>query len=109
MPGNDLADMAVIENRTFDEISIGDSATIVHTLSRADIELFAVVSGDLDPAHLDEQYAAANLFHHVIAHGMWGGALVSAVLGTRLPDRARSISGRIFASAIRSVWATRSP
>ena len=74
-----------IENRTFDEIPLGASATLVRKLSKADIELFAIVSGDINPAHLDDGYAAANLFHHVVAHGMWGGALISAVLGNELP------------------------
>jgi phosphate acetyltransferase len=76
---------SLIENRTFDEITIGESASIVHRLTRADIELFAVMSGDVNPAHLDEQFAARSLFHHVVAHGMWSGALFSAVLGTKLP------------------------
>ena len=75
----------VIENRTFDEITVGDSASLTRTLSRDDIALFAVVSGDVNPAHLDERYAEGSMFHRIIAHGMWGGALVSAVLGTRLP------------------------
>lgn len=74
-----------IENRTFDDIAVGDSATLVRELSKADIELFAIVSGDINPAHLDDAYAASDLFHHVVAHGMWGGALISAVLGTELP------------------------
>ena len=47
-----------IENRTFDEIEVGESATLDRTLSRADIELFAVMSGDVNPAHLDEEYAS---------------------------------------------------
>jgi len=75
----------VIENRTFDEIIIGASASLSRTLSRDDIALFAVISGDVNPAHLDEPYAEASMFHRIIGHGMWGGALVSAVLGTRLP------------------------
>jgi phosphate acetyltransferase len=74
-----------IENRTFDEIQIGDSASVVHRLTRADIELFAVMSGDVNPEHLDERFAARTLFRHVVAHGMWSGALFSAVLGTKLP------------------------
>ena len=74
-----------IENKTFDEIAIGDSASLVRTLSKDDIALFAVMSGDVNPAHLDVQYAEASMFHRIIGHGMWGGALVSAVLGTRLP------------------------
>jgi len=74
-----------IENRTFDEIKIGDRATLTRTLSKSDIELFAVMSGDVNPAHLDEEYARSDIFHKIIAHGMWGGALISTVLGTMLP------------------------
>jgi phosphotransacetylase/acyl dehydratase len=75
----------VIENRTFDEIAIGDSASLSRTLSKDDIALFAVMSGDVNPAHLDEPYAEASMFHRIIGHGMWGGSLISTVLGTRLP------------------------
>ena len=74
-----------IENRTFDEIAVGESASLTRTLSKDDIALFAVMSGDVNPAHLDERYAETSMFHRIIAHGMWGGALVSAVLGTQLP------------------------
>ena len=77
--------MKFIENRTFDEIKVGDSAELTRTLKREDIELFAVMSGDVNPAHMDEEYASSDMFHKVIAHGMWGGALISAVLGTELP------------------------
>src|SRR5579884_4006472 len=75
----------IIENRTFDEMSVGDTASLVHRLTRADIELFAVMSGDVNPAHLDDEFAARGLFRHVVAHGMWSGALLSAVMGTKLP------------------------
>lgn len=75
----------LIENRTLDELAVGDSAEMVRVLEMSDIELFAVMSGDVNPAHLDAAYADETQFHHVIAHGMWGGALISAVLGTRLP------------------------
>lgn len=77
--------MSRIENRTFSELQIGDSASIVRTLTQRDIELFAVMSGDVNPAHVDEEFAKSDMFHHVIAHGMWGGALISTVLGTQLP------------------------
>ncbi len=77
--------MKYLENRTFDEIAIGDSASMSRTLSQKDIELFAVMSGDVNPAHLDKEYARNEIFHKVIAHGMWGGALISSVLGTTLP------------------------
>lgn len=77
--------MQFIENKTFDEIEVGQTAELVRTLKREDIELFAVMSGDVNPAHVDEEFARSDLFHKVIAHGMWGGALISAVLGTELP------------------------
>src|SRR5262249_12306625 len=77
--------MDMIENRTFDEIAIGDSASLTRTLSKEDIELFAFMSGDVNPAHGDEAFARSGLFHEIIAHGMWGGALISTLLGTKLP------------------------
>ena len=78
------SDLDVIRNRTFDEIRIGDRASIERTLTAADIQLFAALSGDVNPRHLDAELAAAT-GEGVIAHGMWGAALISAVLGTRLP------------------------
>ena len=80
-----MTDKDMIENRTFDEIAVGDSASLVRTLSREDIQLFALVSGDVNPAHLDAEFARGDVFRRVIAHGMWGGGLISAVLGTLLP------------------------
>jgi phosphate acetyltransferase/phosphate butyryltransferase len=77
--------MDTIRNRTFDELRVGDSASLSRTLTRADIDLFAVMSGDVNPAHVDEDYARSDMFHKVIAHGMWSGALISTVLGTQLP------------------------
>ena len=76
---------AMIENVTFEEIRIGQQASLSRRLTMSDIELFATVSGDINPAHLDEEYAADSLFHKVIGHGMWSGSLISAVLGTLLP------------------------
>ncbi|WP_264656870.1 bifunctional enoyl-CoA hydratase/phosphate acetyltransferase [Azospirillum canadense] len=75
----------MIENVTFEEIRIGQQASLSRRLTMSDIELFATVSGDINPAHLDEEYAADSLFHKVIGHGMWSGSLISAVLGTLLP------------------------
>ena len=75
----------IVENTTYDELSIGQSATLTRTLALNDIRAFAAVSGDTNPAHLDPAYANQTLFHGVIGHGMWGGALISAVLGTQFP------------------------
>jgi acyl dehydratase len=75
----------VIENRTFDELEIGETAALERTLGWEDIELFAVMSGDVNPAHVDEEYARSDRFHAIVGHGMWGGSLISTLLGTRLP------------------------
>ena len=74
-----------LENHTFDELRIGQKAGLSRTLSKEDIDLFAVMSGDVNPAHLDEVYANNTIFQGVIGHGMWPGALISTVLGTLLP------------------------
>lgn len=74
-----------IENRTFDELVIGDTASLSHTVTQRDIDLFATVTGDVNPAHVDPDYAGTDMFHHVIIHGMWGAGLISAAIGTKLP------------------------
>ncbi|MDB5683633.1 MAG: phosphate acetyltransferase [Sphingomonas bacterium] len=75
----------LIENRTFDEIRVGESASVTRTLTERDIQLFALVSGDVNPAHMDRAFAEDDIFHKVIAHGLWGGGMISSVLGTELP------------------------
>lgn len=86
----------LIENKTFDEIQVGDSSQISHTLTSKDIQLFAIMSGDVNPAHLDEEYARSDMFHKIIAHGMWGGSLISTVLGTQLPGPGTIYVGQTF-------------
>jgi phosphate acetyltransferase len=82
-PGKDQP--AIIENRTYDEIAVGDSATIERTLEHQDIQLFAIASGDVNPTHLDEQFARDCGLRAVTGHGMWSAGLLSAVLGVRFP------------------------
>ena len=77
--------MESIENKTFVEIKLGDTASLVRTLTHKDIELFAVMSGDVNPTHLDDAFAKSDMFQEVVAHGMWSGALISTLLGTQLP------------------------
>lgn len=74
-----------LENHPFSEIRVGDGATLVRVVSQRDIQLFAAVSGDANPAHVDAAYARSSRFHGIIAHGMLGGSLISTVLGTRFP------------------------
>lgn len=77
--------MEYIENQTFDEIDIGQTASLQRVLTKDDILLFAAVSGDVNPAHVDEEFARSEIFQKIIAHGMWGASLISTVLGTVLP------------------------
>ncbi|PMS36675.1 phosphate butyryltransferase [Trinickia symbiotica] len=75
----------LIHNRPFDDLTIGESATLTRTAERDDIALFTTISGDLDPAHLDAAHAADNSSGHVVVYGTWTVALVSAVLASKLP------------------------
>ncbi len=77
----------ITENHTFDEIKLGDSASITRTLTRDDIALFAALSGDANPTH-------AGALGLLTAHSMWGGALASAVLGTKLPGPGTVYAGQ---------------
>ena len=77
--------MNTITNRTFDEISVGDRCERHHTVTEQDLILFAAVSGDHNPLHLDAAYAATTQFKGQIAHGMFTGALISAALATVMP------------------------
>ena len=74
-----------LENRTFGELAVGDTASLVRLVNGDDIKLFAAMSGDVNPTHLDAKYAATNVFGHVVIHGLWTGALISTLLGTELP------------------------
>lgn len=74
-----------IINKTYDEIKIGDSATLTRTLTKQDIQLFATVTGDMNPAHLDESYAKTDIFHQIVGHGMWTASMFSVLLGMQLP------------------------
>lgn len=77
--------MSVLINKTYDEIQEGDSATLVRALTEKELVLFAAVSGDVNPVHLDAEFAKTTMFGEQIAHGMWSGSLISAALATVLP------------------------
>jgi phosphate acetyltransferase len=80
-----LETLEFIENRTYDEIKVGDSASLTRTMRPEDIQMFAIMSGDVNPTHVDPEYARSSMFREVVAHGMWGGMLISNVLGTEFP------------------------
>ena len=74
-----------IENFVYDDISLGQSARTVRTLTLADIQAFAAVSGDTNPVHINAEAAERTMFKQRIAHGMLSASLISTVLGTKLP------------------------
>ncbi len=69
----------------FDEMKVGDAAELSKTITDADIVLFAGISGDFNPVHMDQQAAERSRFGGRIAHGMLTASLISGVLGMRLP------------------------
>src|SRR6476620_6467329 len=80
-----MARADLIENRTFDEIALGESARLERTVTKQDIELYAILSGDANPTHLDEAFAKQAKFKGMVAHSMFSAGLSSSVLGNRLP------------------------
>ena len=73
-----------LENRTFDEIKIGETASLSKTLTENDVALFAALTGDINPNYVDED-DREGVQSRVIGHGMWSGNLVATVLNTQLP------------------------
>ena len=68
-----------------EDIALGMSAMFSKTVTEADILLFAAVSGDTNPVHIDQEFAAATMFKGRIAHGMLSASFLSTVFGTKLP------------------------
>ncbi|HKZ78585.1 MAG TPA: MaoC family dehydratase [Pyrinomonadaceae bacterium] len=69
------------------KLKLGDSATIAKTITDEDIQQFADVSGDHNPLHLDEEFAATTRFGRRIAHGMLSASLISAAIAHQLPGQ----------------------
>ena len=69
----------------YDEIKVGDEASLSLTITEAHIVTYAGITGDVNPVHLDAEFARQTMFGERIAHGMLVAGLISAVLGTQLP------------------------
>lgn len=67
------------------ELTVDQKSTYSKTITETDVYLFAGISGDINPAHLNEEYAKETFFKGRIAHGILTGGLISAVLGVQLP------------------------
>lgn len=74
-----------MQGKTFDQLRLGEKADFSKTVSEADVYLFAGITGDFNPAHINEAYARNTPFKSRIAHGMLVAGFVSNVIGTRLP------------------------
>jgi 3-hydroxybutyryl-CoA dehydratase len=74
-----------MKGKTIAELNVGDTAEFSKTISESDIYLYAGLSGDLNPAHINEAYAGSTAFKTRIAHGMLAAGFISAVLGMQLP------------------------
>ncbi|WP_028470125.1 MaoC family dehydratase [Neptunomonas japonica] len=68
-----------------EDLEVGQTANYAKTITEADVVLFAGISGDDNPVHINAEYAAQTMFKDRIVHGMFSAALISAVLGTRMP------------------------
>jgi 3-hydroxybutyryl-CoA dehydratase len=71
--------------KTINEIKVGDSAEFAKTISEADIYLFAGITGDLNPFHVNEEYSKNTFFKGRIAHGMLLAGFISTLVGCHLP------------------------
>ncbi len=74
-----------MNGKKVNELVAGETATFSKTISESDVYLYAGITGDLNPAHVDETYAAQTFFKGRIAHGMLLAGFVSNVVGMRLP------------------------
>lgn len=75
----------IMIGKTIDEIRVGDTSEFTKTVSESDIYLYAGITGDTNPAHIDEEYAKGTFFKTRVAHGMLSAGFISTVLGNKLP------------------------
>jgi len=75
-----------LDGYRFEDLKVGMHATVSRTITETDLRNFSGVSGDTNPMHLNEEYAATTVFGGCIVHGMLTASLISAVIGTKLPE-----------------------
>lgn len=73
------------KGKTIHELEVGQAASFTKTITETDVYNYAGVTGDFNPAHINESFAKNTMFKGRIAHGMLAAGLISTVLGTRLP------------------------
>jgi len=76
-----------VVTRTFSSLEVGETASMERRITSNDVNAFAELSGDYNPLHVDEAFAASALFGKRVVHGMFLGSLVSQLVGMKLPGR----------------------
>jgi len=74
-----------LDGHYLEDLSVGMTAVYAKTVTDADVVMFAGISGDTNPVHLNQEYASGTMFQGRIAHGMLSASFISTVLGTKLP------------------------
>lgn len=82
---DEIMNTKVNTKASFDELQVGQAAVYDRVVENGDIQLFAELSGDNNPVHLNDQFAMTTMFKGRIAHGMLSATFISKVLGTQLP------------------------
>ena len=77
--------MKQLKSITYNELKVGDQGQFTKSLEARDIVLFGETSGDINPVHFDEAYAAKTIFKGRVAHGMWSASLISTCIGIVMP------------------------
>ncbi len=80
--------------RTFDQIQVGDEAELTHLLTKSDVQVFATLTGDFNPLHLDEAFARRTLFHKPVVYGMLSASFISTMIGMLLPGNGALWTGQ---------------
>ncbi len=80
-----MNDLTELHGLFFEDLKVGQTALYARTLTETDIVLFAGISGDNNPVHINEEFASNTMFSGRIAHGMLSAAFISTVLGMKLP------------------------
>ena len=86
--------MSTLSNTPYADLEVGQKASYSKTVEERDIQLFAAMSGDHNPVHLDAEFAASTIFRERIAHGMLTAGLISAVIGEQLPGHGTVYMGQ---------------
>ena len=84
-PAGEADDIGELHGTAFQDLRLGITAAYGRTITEADILLYADITGDINPVHINQEYARTTMFKGRIAHGMLTAGLISTIIGTKLP------------------------